>query len=246
MLGPVLDTYKTNVRMTLIVIVLAFLFCTPLWFAYQETKSPVARLIFLAALAFFALLITVRLTARAYLHDNGVSYASIFTHKEIRWVEVERLYYGAHQVSAHVIPLGTFYQLKLLDQNGQKLSLGDRVGRIAQLAEKIAQYTYEPLLQKATHNFNRGEELDFGLVRVSRSAGLKVKRWSSYTTIPWADLAAYKLDAGNFYLWRVGQKHTSGIPTERIPNAWVLLGLLNAVSNRKSRDYRSNSEWRFS
>ena len=49
-------------------------------------------------------------------------------------------------------------------------------------------------------------------------------------------LAAYKLDAGNFYLWRVGQKHTNGIPTERIPNAWVLLGLLNAASNEKNRD----------
>jgi hypothetical protein len=184
MLGPVLDTYKTNVRMTLIVIALAFIFCTPLWFASQETKSPVARLIFLAVLAFFALLIAERLTARAYLHDNGVSYTSILSHKEIRWVEVERLYYGA----------------------------------------------------KATHNFNRGDELDFGLVRVSRSAGLKVKRWYSYTTIPWSDLAAYKLDAGNFYLWRVGQKHTNGIPTERIPNAWVLLGLLNAASNEKNRD----------
>ncbi|MCU1242269.1 MAG: hypothetical protein JWO71_2995 [Candidatus Acidoferrum typicum] len=236
MLGPVLDTYKTNVRMTAYTVVLGVTFCTPLWFAFRETKSPAARITFLAVLAFFALLIAERLTARAYLHDNGISYHSILNHKEIRWVEVERLYYGAHQVSAHVIPLGTFYQLKLLDQNGQKLSLGDRVGRIAQLAEKIAQYTYEPLLQKATHNFDRGEELDFGLVRVSRSAGLKVKSWSSYTTIPWADLAAYKLDAGNFYLWRVGQKHTNGIPTERIPNAWVLLGLLNTVSNQKSRD----------
>jgi hypothetical protein len=236
MLGPVLDTYKTNVRMTLIVIALAFIFCTPLWFASQETKSPAARLIFLAVLAFFALLIAERLTARAYLHDNGISYHSILSHREIRWVEVERLYYGAHQVSADVIPLGTFYQLKLLDQNGHKLSLGDRVGRIAQLAEKIAQYTYEPLLQKATYNFNRGDELDFGLVRVSRSAGVRVKPWSNYTTIPWSDLAAYKLDAGNFYLWRIGQKHTNGIPTERIPNAWVLLGLLNAVSNQKSRD----------
>jgi hypothetical protein len=236
MLGPVLETYKTNVRMTSFAVGLAFIFCTPLWFATQETDSRTGRVIFLAVLAFFILLILERLTARAYLHDNGLSYASIFSQKEIRWVEVERLYYGAHQVSAHVIPLGTFYQLKLLDQNGQKLSLGDRVGRIAQLAEKIAQYTYEPLLQKATHNFNRGEELDFGLVRVSRSSGLKVKRWSSYTAIPWADLAAYKLDAGNFYLWRVGQKHTNGIPTERIPNAWVLLGLLNTVSNQKNRD----------
>ena len=236
MLGPVLDTYKTNLRMTLIAIALVFIFCTPLWFASQETKSPAARLIFLAVLGFFALLIAERLTARAYLHDNGISYHSILSHKEIRWVEVERLYYGAHQVSAHIIPLGTFYQLKLLDQNGQKLSLGGRVGRIAQLAEKIAQYTYEPLLEKATHHFNRGEELDFGLVRVSRSAGLKVKRWSSYAIIPWADLAAYKLDAGNFYLWRLGQKHTNGIPTERIPNACVLLGLLNTVSNQKSRD----------
>ena len=236
MLGPVLDTYKTNIRMTAFAVVLALIFCTPLWFAAQETDSRTARVIFLAVLAFFILLITERLTARAYLHGDGISYRSILSQKEIRWLEVARLYYGAHRVSVDFIPLGTFYQLKLLDQNGQQLSLGDRVSRTAQLAEKIAQYTYEPLLRKATDNFNRGEELDFGLVRISRSAGLKLKRWSGYTTIKWADLAAYKLDAGNFYLWRAGEKHTNGLPTERIPNAWVLLGLLNAVSNKKSPD----------
>ncbi|HXN52832.1 MAG TPA: DUF6585 family protein [Candidatus Acidoferrum sp.] len=233
MLGPVLDTYKINVRMTSIVVVLGLVFCTPLWFAAQETDSRTARIIFLGVLAFFILLITERLTARAYLHDNGISYRSILGQKEIRWVEVERLYYGAHRLSVHFIPLGTFYQLKLLDQNGQKLSLSDRVGRTAHLAEKIAQYTYEPLMRKATDNFNRGDDLDFGLVRVSRSGGLKLKRWSGYTTIPWAELAAYKLDAGNFYVWRVGEKHTKGIPTERIPNAWVLLGLLDAASNHR-------------
>jgi hypothetical protein len=236
MLGPVLDTYKTNVRMTAFAVVLALVFCTPLWFAAHETDSRTARVIFLGVLAFFILVIAERLTARAYLHDDGISYRSILTQKEIRWVAVERLYYGAHRLSVNVIPLGTFYQLKLLDQNGQKLSLGDRVGRIAQLAEKIAQYTYEPLLRKATDNFSSGEELDFGLVRVSRSAGLKVKRWSGYTTVKWADLAAYKLDAGNFYLWRTGEKHTNGLPTERIPNAWILLGLLNAVSNKNNLD----------
>src|ERR1700730_2856745 len=236
MLGPVLDTYKTNIRMTAFAVVLALIFCTPLWFAAHETDSHTARVIFLGVLAFFILVIAERLTARAYLHDDGISYRSILTQKEIRWVAVERLYYGAHRLSVNVIPLGTFYQLKLLDQHGQKLSLGDRVGRTAQLAEKIAQYTYEPLLRKATDNFSNGEELDFGLVRVSRSAGLKVKRWSGYTTIKWVDLAAYKLDAGNFYLWRTGEKHTNGLPTERIPNAWVLLGLLNAVSNTKNRD----------
>jgi hypothetical protein len=236
MLGPVLDTYKTNIRMTAFAVILAFIFCIPLWFAARETNSRTARIVFLAVLAFFVLLIAERLTARAYLHDDGISYRSILSQKEIRWVEVERLYYGAHRLSAYLIPLGTFYHLKLLDQNGQKLSLGDRVSRTAQLAEKIAQYTYEPLLRKATDNFNSGEELDFGLVRVSRSTGLKVKRWSRYTTIKWADLAAYKLDAGNFYLWRTGEKHTNGLPTERIPNAWVLLDLLNTVSNKKGPD----------
>jgi len=229
-LGPVLDTYKTNVRMTAIVVALGFIFCTPLYFATQETNSPIARLIFLAALAFFILLVAERLTARAYLHDNGISYHSILTRKEMRWQEVERLYYGAHLLSGHAVVLGTFYRLKLLDQNGQKLSLGDRVGRIPQLAEKIAQATYEPLLRKATDRFNRGDVLDFGLVLVSPAAGLTLKRWYADATIPWDQLASYKLDAGAFYIWRVGQKHTKGLPTESIPNAWVLLGLLNAAA----------------
>ena len=75
------------------------------------------------------------ITAGAYLHDNGISYHSILSHKEMRWHEVERRYYGSHQLSGYAVLLGTFYRLKLLDQNGQKLSLGGRVGRIAELAE---------------------------------------------------------------------------------------------------------------
>src|ERR1700731_1221158 len=129
MLGPVLETYKTNVRMTTFAAALAFIFCIPLWFAAQESNNRTVRIIFLTVLAFFILLIAERLTARAYLHDDGISYRSILSQKEIRWVAVERLYYGAHRLSVNVIPLGTFYQLKLLDQHGQKLSLGDRVGR---------------------------------------------------------------------------------------------------------------------
>jgi hypothetical protein len=235
-LGPVLDTHKTNIRMTSIVVLLGFVFCTPLYFATQETNSPIARLVFLAVLAFFFLLVAERLTARAYLHDNGISYHSILSHKEMRWHEVERLYYGSHQLSGHAVILGTFYRLKLLDQNGQKLSLGDRVARIAELAEKIGQATHEPLLRKATDRFHRGDVLDFGLVLVSRAAGLTLKRWYADATIPWDQLAAYKLDAGNFYVWSVGQKHTKGLPTESIPNAWVLVGLLDSASNQKNRD----------
>jgi hypothetical protein len=235
MRGPVIDTYKTNIRMTAFAVVLAIIFCTPLWFATQELDNRTARVVFLGVLAFFLLFIAERLTARAYIHDDGISYRSILGQKEIRWLEVERLYYGAHRVSVEFIPLGTFYQLKLVDLNGQKLSLGDRFGRTAQLAEKISQYTYEPLLRKAISDFNSGEELGFGLVRVSRS-GLKIKRWSGLSTINWADLASYKLDAGNFYIWRAGEKHANGLPTERIPNAWVLVGLLNAVSPTKNPD----------
>ena len=160
MLGPVLDTYKPNVRMIFIIVALGFVFCTPLFYVTTETTSPVAQLIFFAVLAFFLLLLAERLTARAYLHENGISYRSIFSHKEMRWQEIERLYYGSHLLSGHAVILGTFYRLLLRDQNGQKLSLGDRVRRVPQLAEKIAQFTYQPLLRNATDAFHRGDVLD--------------------------------------------------------------------------------------
>jgi len=57
--------------MTAFAAALAFIFCTPLWFAAQESNNRTVRIIFLAVLAFFILLIAERLTACAYLHDDG-------------------------------------------------------------------------------------------------------------------------------------------------------------------------------
>ena len=229
MLGPELETYGPNVKVAIIALILGLLLCLPFWFGALDANSRTGWTIFYIVAGFFALLVAQIVSARVWLHPDGISFRNIFGRKEMRWAEVERFYYSSHQVWAHSIPLGTFHQLKLVDEHGQKMSLGDRIGRTAELAGKLNRFTFGPLTQKATQRFTSGSELNFGAIRISKSDGLKIKGWFGLNEIPWHQLAAFHLDGDKFYFSRIGRKRPYIVPAKRMFNAAVLLGLLNTT-----------------
>jgi hypothetical protein len=63
----------------------------------------------IALSAGFAVLALRHLLSRVWLHETGISFQGIFGYGEMRWQEVERLYFGSYEIHAHYIPLGTFY-----------------------------------------------------------------------------------------------------------------------------------------
>ena len=163
------------------------------------------------------------------LHTDGISYHSMFSEKEIRWDAVERFYYTATKQRLHFIPIGTYYRFKLVDSEGCKLRLGSRIGRLAPLGQKLIEHTYPTLLKKVVSQYNSGQEVDFGWIRVNRTAGIKVKTFFVRKEIPWDNVSSFAIQHGHFYVWRKGEKRTTGPALRYVPNAWALQALLKSI-----------------
>ena len=230
MLGAPAETYKTSNATPILIAVLGLLIPGMVFLSADPTEltssDAVFAFIFLVPTGFLvAWLFSVRVT----LHQDGIAYRSLFGSKEMRWDEVERFYYSSVKRSINFIPVGTYYTFKFVGSRGQSMSFGNRVERPDQLGKKLIEYTYVPLLQKAARLFDSGSELDFGPIRVSKATGVKIKKWFRHKSIPWEQVADYRIDQGHFYVWRVGQKHGTGHALGKIPNAFVLLGLLDTI-----------------
>lgn len=169
------------------------------------------------------------LSVRVSLYQNGIAYQSIFGKKELLWVDVERFYYSALKRSVNFIPVGTYYSFKLVTARGERMSFGNRIERPADVASRLIQATYPALFHKSADVFDNGMELDFGPVKLSHSGGLNVKKLFRTVRIPLDSLADYRMERGSFYVWRVGQKRPVDTSIGKIPNAFVLIGVLDAI-----------------
>lgn len=228
-MGPEMETYRGNKTTMAVIVILAIgggmlLFgaiANPLFFPMRRVAYPLL-------VVFASLFIWIK-SVRVTIHTDGISYHSLFGEKEIRWDELERFEYGAIKQSVNFVPIGTYYHFKLVDSQGRKLRFGNRVESPAKLGPKIVEQSYPALFRKIADRYNSGEEVDFGAIRVSRTGGIKVKKVFGYKEIPWNQVSSYNIQQGYFYIWPVGVKRTRGPRIRQVPNAYVLLGLMNAV-----------------
>jgi hypothetical protein len=229
-LGSPVATYGPN-KITLTAIGgVGLFFGSLVWPLLQDSTARGAGLgVAVVLLGPVVLALAWLLKRRITLCQEGIRYQGLFGEKEMRWEEVERFYYQATKRSVNFIPIGTYYSLKLVDARGQKIALGNGVERPAELGQKLIDATYAPMLRKAASLFDSGAELDFGPIRVSRQDGFKVKKTFGWKEIPWGQLHDYAIQEGHFYLWPVGKKYVTGHALGQIPNAFVLLGLLDIV-----------------
>ena len=200
MLCPTLETFKTNKVTLALVIILGLV--AELIFYLIESENPTVELINVGFVAGVALLLAWLLSVRVSLHDDGISYRSLFGSKEMRWDEIERFHYSAVYKGSDE---GTYYSFKLIDAQGRKISVGEHLlVRSEELGAKLIEYTYPPLFRKAADLFSSGVEMDFGAIRLSRDSGVKIKKamW-----IPWEQVSDYQTDEQYFYLCQLGNKH---------------------------------------
>lgn len=231
MLGPPVEEHRGNKWVMVAVGAILVLFGYP--FIMPTEKPNVTGAAIVAAIA--ALIIGWLWSVKVTLHQDGITYQSWFANKEMRWEDVDRFYFSSVRRSINFIPIGTYYTFKLVDTLDQKISFGNQVERPGVLAEKLIRLTYGPLIKKIAQAFDSGKEIDFGGIRVSRQNGLRVKksRWGGLThkfvVIPWNHVSSYDIQKGHFYVWRVGEKRTTGPALSQVPNAFVLKGLLDAI-----------------
>jgi len=197
-------------------------------FSGGNVEGPLV-LLGLVLISVFGLLIAWLLSIRVSLHDNGIAYHSFFGSKEMLWDEVDRFYYSAHKRSINFIPVGTYYSFELQSSKGQRLSLGNRSEKPEQLGNRLIQLTYPGLLQKCASHFDSGVDVEFGPVRLSRSGGIQIKKLFRVVIIPLDSVAEYRIEDGSLYVFRGGRKRATRVSIGRIPNVFVLVGLLDAI-----------------
>ena len=228
--GAELETFGGNKVVMGLVVVLAL---GTSWFVYAAFTTPSTdngfRIFALTLMAGPVLLFFWLKSIQVTLHTDGISYRSMFGEKEMRWDVVERFYYGATKQSVNFIPIGTYYHFKFVDSEGKKLRLGNRVGRLAPLGQKLIEHTYPTLIKKAVSQYNSGQEVDFGSIRVNRTTGIKVKKFFGWKEIPWDNVSSFAIQQGHFYVWRKGEKRTTGPTLRFVPNAWALHSLLKSI-----------------
>jgi hypothetical protein len=233
MLGPELETFNGNKIVLGLVILLGLGAGALVYAAFASLDKAVPDLIIkVFTLALLALMVFFFLSLRSLrvsLHNDGISYRSLLVDKEMRWEEVERFYYEAIKRSVNFIPVGTYHLYRLIDGEGRKIRFGNRVEHPAQLGQKLIEQTYPALYRKISERYNSGQDLDSGAIRVNRAGGIKIKKLFGYREIPWDQVSSYAIQKGHFYIWRVGQKRTTGWGLRHVPNAFVLLGLLNSI-----------------
>lgn len=229
-LGPPLETYGPHIRITAITAGVGLFFCLLSFAVAHETDDKIAWRVFFVLCALFAGLLAWQLSFRAAVHESGISCQNMFISKELRWQEIERFYFGCHQVYAKHIPLGTFYQFKLHSILGPSLSLSNHVRNAEDLALRVARNTAKPLLEKAMQAFESGTVLDFGAIQVSPSEGVTLKKLLFDKKIQWKDITAYDANF-SYFKFDLHKKLLSSwtIPSEKIANAHVLKLLLDSV-----------------
>jgi len=183
--------------------------------------------IFLAPLVFWLYWLS---TVEVVIYDGGISSKTCLGSKEMRWEDVARLTYSATRQSVNFIPVGTYYELKLQGSQGQKISMGNRAGRMEKLSTEILQRTLPGLLRQAVEQCNGGAELDFGAIKLSRAGGLKAKGLFKSIVVPLDEVTAFQIEGGHFYVFRKGKRMAAiSAPLGQVPNAFALLALLNSM-----------------
>ncbi len=228
-LGPPLKTFGPNIKVTIILGVVGLILCLLVFAVAIGVKGTTAWSISYAVSALYGGMFLRQLSSRVWLHETGISWRGILGQGEMRWLELDRYYFGSYEVHADQIPLGNFYRLKLVSTHGRKVSLGERVRGANEIAEEIAKFTLRPLLQRATQSFENGQDVDFGAISVSRSEGITVRKWYSDKKIPWQDIEGYEGNDSCFKIHRCKKHFAVSVSSEKIANAHVLQALLDGV-----------------
>lgn len=198
MLGPELQTYKGD-KFWMVMSAVDMLAPAVLVYGFlidTQAHNPF-RVIATAFLVVLILRLAWIISLRVTLHVDGIAYHSVFSEMEMRWDKVERFGYEATKRSIYSLPLGGRYHFQLCDGEGNKIRIGKRIANAPKLGQKLIELTTPELLHKAMNRYKSGEELDFGAIKVSRSTGMRIKRFYGYQEIPWIRSRVLPWSRGN-------------------------------------------------
>jgi len=228
-LGPVAQTFGPSRRITAILPVIGVVVCGLAYAVAHETHDRTAWTVFDALTLGLGVYLARHLASRAWLHEGGISYRSILGYGEVRWEEIESIYFGAADVHADWISLGTFETFKAITNQQKKISFGVNIRNAGVIYAAAAQRTFERLYGKAVAEFNSGSELTFGAIRVRPSQGIVLRKWLFSRTIPWPEVAGFQVNSYFVSFDRMTKHFPVRMAAEKVANVRVLHALLMGV-----------------
>jgi hypothetical protein len=234
MLGPPQDVFRFK-RLPLIVIVaLGGIFFWAAGTDDSEKNEASDWVVFVVALALFALIVAWLGSLRISLHPEGISRRSIFGRKEIRWDELERYHYEFELVPPLMF---TLYRFTFVDVHRRKLRCGFGLQRPTVFADKVNEATHAPLVKRLVGRFRAGEPVDFGAIRVNSREGIVEVKAFTRKEIPLSQLEEYSVFGKEVTLsWRQGKDGRWAnvcLSLGEISNTTVLVSFLDTVLGRK-------------
>jgi len=227
-----LQSFGPNVRLALLLIAAGGFFTWIFLEGAREFHSVTAWLFFYLVGACSGLLILRHLVFRVWVHESGILYRGIFGVGEILWRDFDKIYYCTYDITFHFVTLGVFHRLTFITKRGLKLSIGERLYGSGDLAELIQSYTLPEMMRKAVHEFERGAQLDFGAIRLSRKNGVKYQNWWFWHEIRWENLSKYGVSDTHVNLSADNKLLGANIRAEKVANVHVLEELLDRVKKK--------------
>ncbi|MGD0278002.1 MAG: DUF6585 family protein [Smithella sp.] len=233
MLGVKVQTYKENMIVVIVCMLIALGF---LWYVFSINDGMNGNFFWIYALAFVLIVFILYLifSFEITVYDNGISTKTFFVTKEMLWEDITRFTYGttihysrySYTITCHI---------RLENKQGQKIKITNEVDDVKKIAKLIIQYTLSPLCHKATDQYMSGAEVDFGLIKLSQSRGLKSKGLFRTIEVPLDQVIDYRIEKGQFYLFRQHKKSAAiSASIRRIPNVFALLAMLDSILQRNT------------
>lgn len=216
----------------LVIVALVGLFFAPGTVSYLQRHEYGNAAICIAIIAAMAFLFVRILKIRVTFNQDTLVYRSLFATREMKWHEVERVFYYAVRQSINFIPVGTHRSIRVYDRSGQKFSFGNSVADVEELISHLTAMTRKAAFDRAAAAFNSGQEADFGDVRLSRDRGIQMKGLFGYKAFPLDQIRAYEIQKGHFHVWGKPRKSLRSVSIRNVANVVVLMDILDSIYKR--------------
>jgi hypothetical protein len=192
--------------------------------------------------AMVALFAVMFLSAAVYVSQlvvcvfvDGISVKTIGSESQMRWDQVDTLYYSAVQQRVYGIPVNTSYTLRMEDRSGNKLKIPSGLGKGRELANLVVRNTTPLIMKNLQQRFVGGERIAFGSIQISLTEGIDAKA-NAFKKVktPWEMFAGTQMKSGMLYILRQDKTNGGIAAISSLPNAFALQTLLAQVQKSGS------------
>jgi hypothetical protein len=172
---------------------------------------------------------------RVTIHEEGISYKSPFSQKDLRWNEIIETRYGQQPMNMAVhfgligwliaaLGRGNDKMIRSFDLIGpQKITVNSNIRDVEEVVRLVLAAVNPRLRQEAQRMLNSGGTVSFGKISLSPSSVI----WKSKEPIPYTAIVKCKIEGSMLRVKAEGKwLDNIAVTAKKIPNIFVLLDLI--------------------